>query len=267
MRNVEMVETLTQLGLTLNQARAYLTLSIIGPSGAKTLSGASKITRQDIYRVMLSMEQTGIIEKVLGKPTVYRAIPIEQAALIMLGRRNAELKQLHTKTQRLVHSLENHSAEKGKQSVEKQFVIIPGKEVIIQRLGDALQKIKRSLDVVTSRERLSPALLEFRKRYEEALDRGVTIRIAAEKSFLPKTTVEVIQKLMKKTGFEVRFFAYPPEAVISIFDGAEASVTVRGVANTPKASALWSNEASFVAMAQSYFTSKWNESGNGEVEK
>jgi len=53
----ERIETLTSLGLTLNQARAYLSLLQLGPVGAKELAESSKITRQDIYRVMLASKK------------------------------------------------------------------------------------------------------------------------------------------------------------------------------------------------------------------
>ena len=71
---------------------------------------------------------------------------------------------------------------------------------------------------------------------------------------------KILQSLLTNSGFEVKFFPEAPEAIVSIFDGKEASVTLSAIANTAKASALWSNDLSFVALTQSYFKTKWNNS-------
>jgi sugar-specific transcriptional regulator TrmB len=254
----ERIETLTSLGLTLNQARAYLSLAQLGPIGAKELAEASKITRQDIYRVMLALEEKGIAEKLLLMPTVYRALPIEQVTAKLLDSKMAEQKALRRKTRQLVADVRNSNQSRLAQDDASEFIVIPGKEAIIQRLGNALSRTCRSLDVVTSRERFSPAILEFSKGYEKALERGVKIRIAVEKHLPQNGALETTRTLGKIKNFEVRFISRPAEAIVSVFDSKEASVTISSTANYAKASALWSNDAGFVALARNYFENMWN---------
>jgi HTH-type transcriptional regulator, sugar sensing transcriptional regulator len=260
LKNGERVQTLINLGLTLNQARAYLTLIQFGPANAKKLSENSKITRQDIYRVMPTLEQTGIVEKAISTPTIYKAIPMRQGTRILLDRKIAEQKQLQKKTRELVQDHEDVCQEKENIQETPQFFMIPGIEYIIQKLGETLLKSKRSLDVVTSSQRFSSAILEFKDKYKHALERGVKIRIATEKQPLGKAACEIIQSLIVNKNFEARWFDGAPEAIISIFDEKEASVTITQIANSPRASALWSNDLSFVALAQNYFNNKWNSS-------
>jgi HTH-type transcriptional regulator, sugar sensing transcriptional regulator len=256
----ERLETLTKLGLTFNQARAYLALSQFGPAGAKKLSEVSKITRQDIYRVMISLETAGIVEKLISKPTVYKAVPMRQGTEILLARKNVEYNDLLTKTRELVREAEKRQVSQKLEALDATFVIVPGKEAIVQKLAEALEKTQRSLEVVTSRFRFSPAILEFKDKYENALRRGVRIRITTEKHETEKAVQGIVQNLMANGEFEVRCFSDEPEAVVSIFDGKEASFTMSDTAHTQKASALWSNDLSFVAVTQAYFNQKWDNS-------
>lgn len=254
------IETLTQLGLTLNQARAYLTLVQIGSAGASKISQISKITRQDIYRVMPTLEKTGITQRTIGKPTIYKAIPIRQATQILLTRKTEEQKQLLKKTKELIQHLENKDEQKENTQETAQFTIISGKINIIQKIGETLCETQKTLDVVTSKQRFESAIQEFKKKYEFAVKRGVKIRIAAEKHVVQNGLSEILQKLAENKRFQIRYFIGAPEAVVSIFDKTRVSLTLSETANLPGASALLSNEKSLVALIQNYFENKWNNS-------
>ena len=267
MNSGERIETLIRLGLTLNQARAYLALVQFGPTGAKELAETSKITRQDIYRVTVELEEKGLVEKLLFTPTVYRACPIELVTSNLVNRKVAEHEEMQEKTQQLVIDVQKSYATAGKsiQDEASQFIMIAGKDTIIQRLVEALSKASKSVDVVTSRERFSSAIDSFSKGYAKALARGVKIRIAVEKHVAENSALEVTRKLAESEDFDVRFFSCAPEAVVSIFDGKEAAVTISKTANFAKTSALWSNDISFVALARSYFDNMWNNSIQSEL--
>jgi sugar-specific transcriptional regulator TrmB len=262
----ERIETLTRLGLTLNQARAYLALVQFGPIGAKELAEASKITRQDIYRVTVELEEKGLVEKLLFTPTVYRACPIELVTSNLVNRKVAEHEEMQERTQQLVIDVQKSYVKAGKaiQDEANQFVMISGKETIIQRLVEGLAKANKSIDVVTSRDRFSSAIDSFSKGYEKALSKGVKIRIAVEKHVAENSALEIARKLSENEDFEVRYFSCAPEAVLTIFDGKEAAVTISKTANFAKTSALWSNDVSFVALARSYFDNVWNSSAQKE---
>ena len=158
MNNGERIETLMELGFTLNQARAYLALALVGPAGAKELAEASSITRQDVYRVMVTLEEKGLAEKLLSTPIVYKALPIEQVIKSLLARKVGEHKDLQRRTRRLVVDVQSKHSAKTVLEEESQFTIIPSREAIIQHLFAALSKSSSSLEVVTSSERFSSAI-------------------------------------------------------------------------------------------------------------
>lgn len=260
MNSEERIETLMQLGLTLNQARTYLALVQSGPTTAKETSKNTHITRQDIYRVIPELQKTGIVEKQITTPTIYKATPIEQAISILLKHKIAEQKELQRKTEELLHDVKDNHAEIELQEEDSQFVIVPGKEIIVQRVKEALQKAQTSVDVVTSQKRFSRAILEFAANHKKALKRGVKIRVATEKHVAEHTALEILRTLQKNPHFEVKYFPGPPEAIVSIIDMKQAMITSSATAHLAGTSALWSNNTSFIALAQNYFENKWNNS-------
>ncbi|MEX2723761.1 MAG: helix-turn-helix domain-containing protein [Candidatus Freyarchaeota archaeon] len=59
----EYIQTLTDLGLTFLQAKTYLNLAKLGKANVQTIAKASNVARQDIYRIMPSLQKLGLAEK------------------------------------------------------------------------------------------------------------------------------------------------------------------------------------------------------------
>ncbi|PVX24325.1 MAG: hypothetical protein CW691_07915 [Candidatus Bathyarchaeum sp.] len=71
------VKTLIKLGLTRRQAMVYLCLIRSGTSTIKTISKGTNIARQHIYKVISTLNELGLVEKVLTSPTKFKAVPIQ----------------------------------------------------------------------------------------------------------------------------------------------------------------------------------------------
>jgi sugar-specific transcriptional regulator TrmB len=260
LKSEERIQTLTRLALTKNQARVYLALLQAGPATAKELGNTSKIARPDIYRIIPALLKEGIVEKLITSPASFQALPVNHALPILLKRKTTEQSELRKKTQELLRDLENNHFKKEPQEADPEFIAVPGIKAIMQRLKEKLLKTQINLCVVTSQTRFSAAILEFANGYQKALERGVKIRIAAEKHVAQRTAFKIVQTLSKDPKFEVKYFADPPPAIVTIFDDKEACVTMSAMANLEGASAIWSNNLGFVALAQDYFENRWNNS-------
>lgn len=256
MKKEEKIEALRELGLTVDQARTYLALVELGPATAKTISETSKIARPDIYRIMPTLQREGIVEKLMTKPAVFQAIPMTSALPAMLKRKELEQNKLRKKTEEMLIDIKNNHLTNSLEA-DAEFVIVPRKEAIMNRLKEALLKTQSSLCVITSQKRFSAAILEFEKIYQEALEKGVKIRLAADRHVPSKKALEIIQNLSVDPNFEVKCFEDDPLAIVSIFDDKTAYVTLSAKAYLAEAAALWSSNPSFVALAQNYFEDKW----------
>jgi len=265
LKNWERIVTLTELGLTNNQARTYLALLQAGPTTAKELAKTSKIARPDIYRILPALEKEGLVEKLMTRPAIFEAIPPVYVLPTLLKHKTTKQYALKKKTEKLLSDLKNNHSKKEVSGGDTEFTIVPGKEVIVQRLKSSILESQMSVCVVTSSKRFSAAILEFVNAYQEALEKGVKIRIATDYHAATATALKVLQTLLKDTRFEVRYFDAPPAAIVSIFDNKEAFVSMSPTAQLAEAPAIWSNNLSFIALAQDYFENKWKNATNTNI--
>ena len=261
MKREERIEVLTELGLTMVQAKIYLSLIQTGPSTAKNLAATMGTSRPDVYRVIETLHQKGVIEKLLTKPAVFKAAPADQLIDILLKRKNEAHKELSKKSSELMTDLLNSQTEIGIHKTGIDFIIIQGKDATVQKLKEAILKAQTSIHVITSKRRFSEAIIEFHNEYSAALKRNIKIWIATENHVPQMRALRIMQSLMKNPDFEVKYFTGPPSAHVAVFDDKDAYSTMLTPTISLDASAcLWSMNASFVELVESYSEKKWNNS-------
>src|SRR4030043_336797 len=69
----ENVRALSDLGLSPNQAKVYLSVLQTEGLPVHDISKIAKVNREDVYRVVLRLEKMGLIEKILGNPIVNKS--------------------------------------------------------------------------------------------------------------------------------------------------------------------------------------------------
>ena len=259
------MDVLIELGFTISEAKVYLTLIQTGTSPVASITKTTEIHREHLYQIVNSLEKKGLIEKEIGTPTLYTATPLEAALPMIVKHKQEQITELKTKTTKLIEEakINNQNITQptlNKQPENHQFVLVPGKETIINKIRENLQKTQTNIDVVTTPIRFSSAIQEFANSYKQALRRGVKIRICVEKHVVEKAALEIVQKFAKNPGFEVKFFPDPADAIVVIFDKKQAFVITSATANLSGASSLCSTNPSFVVLAQNYFDFKWNNS-------
>ena len=126
----------------------------LGSATAKQLSEESKIAKPDIYRIIPTLQKQGMVETLMSRPASFKAIPANQSLHTLLKHKAAEQSELSKKTEALLSGLEKNHAKIETNQVSIDFAIIPGKEVIIQKLKESLLKAQISLCVVTSKNQV-----------------------------------------------------------------------------------------------------------------
>jgi sugar-specific transcriptional regulator TrmB len=258
LKSDEILSTFTELGLTSTQARTYLTLLQTGPVTAKELARNANISRPDIYRIVPYLQKEGLVEKLMTKPACFQATPAEDVLTILLKRKTEEKNELDRKTGEALTYLRSIPVQKQYRSSTADFIVVPCKEAIIQRLKGSILEAKVSIFAVTSKKRFSASILEFGDAHQQALERGTKIKIATEEPMIEAKALKKLRTLTQYENFEVKYFDSPPPAIVSIFDNNEAYVTMSATAQLNESSALRSSNSSFVALAQNYFKDKWN---------
>lgn len=108
----EQVQTLMNLGLTYVQSRAYISLAKLGIADTKTVAKSSDIARQDIYRIMSSLEVMGLAEKVIAKTTKYKATPVKDGLPILLERKKSTVLEAEKQVQNFFKTFQDNSEKR-----------------------------------------------------------------------------------------------------------------------------------------------------------
>jgi sugar-specific transcriptional regulator TrmB len=250
------VQLLNRLGLTFRQAKVYLTLAKCGASSVRETSNISGIHREDIYRVLRELLRMGLVKKRITFPVTFEAIPINEALSFLHERRIRETKELQVKEKKFLTTAKASLASQIPSEEDAQFVLIPKKEAAVISNKEAIGKTKCSIDVVNSPRRHLLSASVYGKEVNEALDRGVKIRVITQKpekvELLPEAEIEI----ENKAGFKVKYTSNNPSAFFSIFDNKEVFIVADDTADI-RSSELWSNNPALLTLCRNYFDSLW----------
>ncbi len=257
----EKAKTLVKLGLTSNQARAYLALVHLGVATAKEVSKNSQITRQDIYRVMPTIQQIGLIEKIIASPSKFRAIPIKDAVQMLLQLKDKENFELHSAGTVLIEQTKQEKPNPAP-SQETQFKLISGKRLIIETRKKGIERAQTSIDILTTWKRFLRLDYVFSEPINRVIQKGVRIRMIICSA---KTQIQENKKTLLKTmqnlsvpNYEIKLISTNNPVVAAVQDKKEVCIFSSATAGLGEAPMLWSDNANLVQLTQNYFDTLWN---------
>jgi len=251
----EYIQTLTELELTLLQAKAYINLTKIGKADVNTISQASNLARTDVYRVMLALERLGLAEKIIDKKTMYKATPIKEGILILLKNKKKRYAEIKKKSELLLSGF--HDKYSQDFNVENQQFIITSESTLFR-----IRFEKSFLEAKTCETMIPAAGLKYFMFYffeciKTALKKGAKIRIITEKTN-DEVTNKKLRSLEKNPLFEIRFTNAPRNNfAITIFNDKVVNLCISPNSEIPS---LYSNNAQVVGEAQLLFETIWNNS-------
>jgi sugar-specific transcriptional regulator TrmB len=248
------VEVLQGLGLTQCQAKIYLSLCRFGCLDAKTISKDTHIARQDVYRVLADLEKEKLVEKVINRPTKFRAIPLKNGISFLLKQKQKELSIIASQTKSLVDQFNRSNEQLLTEKAE--FVWVPAKEAILYKIQEAIENAQSSINLVSSYERISKISM-FSEALEDAWSRSVKCHIIIDKPEKSRASDEILNFLSKNASCKVKYLPSPPETVMTIYDRKEILIFTDPNARLSESPALWSSNLSLIAGMQNYFTILW----------
>ena len=253
----EDTQILKKLGLTGSQAKVYLALVKLDKANARTLWKASRVARQDIYRILTELREIGILEKILEAPTEFKAVPIEDSVAILLERKAKALFGLQKDIDKLIIDIKEKKQKRTREE-KAQYVLVPEREALVRRLKKTIGDTKMSIDAVSSLKAFARSFFVFSEEIESALERDVKIRWVIDEPEDANPVPEALQTLAKKPNFELKVVSYPPNVRIGIYDRKDvfmASFPARHALDSP---ALWSTNHSFIEIVQGFFETIWH---------
>ncbi len=234
----EATRLLTELGLTVNEARVYLALLRSESPTAAEAATAARVPRPKVYEALQALESRGFSKSVGGR--VRRFIPVEPEAALRgwLSHREHERAEMSERDQIRVETLGKLlpvPASEVRTQVPDFLEAISGQVPTTEALDDLVSRSTESLSIM-----LQPPFVQPRPRWNvkevEALERGVSVRVIYTPQALedPRRFEDIL-----RYGGQVRTLAQLPmklmvrdheEALISLRDAGTGAQSVTTVA-------------------------------------
>ncbi|QBI20410.1 TrmB family transcriptional regulator [Egibacter rhizosphaerae] len=218
-------ERLVELGLTRNEARAYLSLLRHGRRSAAEVAEAAGIPRPKVYEALNALERRGFVRSGGQRVRAFEAVHSEVALPEWVSRRDQERKLEAEREQRLADELSAtlpSPPEPTPAPAHTELIdVTEGREETAGLYEDLVARTNRTVDVsyagfgVRPRERWADA-------ERGALDRGVRVRVL----FAPELLDDPARwRPVEEAGGAVRISATFP-LKLAIRDGEEALVVL-----------------------------------------
>jgi sugar-specific transcriptional regulator TrmB len=252
------VQALVDLGLTLVQARVYLTLVRFGASKTLAISKISKVAQPDVYRALSKLQELGLVEKLIEVPFQYRAIPADLGIAILLETKKEQYEKVRTGAQKLLDTVKTIKPDNANQPIRSQFVMIPEGSAVVERMNSAIAHSQINIDLFLSWKRFSRGIASTHaESMESAWAKNVKIRFIIENPLESNTAKQLIQFCREKPFTQIKFIRYCPSVVLGVYDKKEVFIIVDPKTDLPGSPALWSDNSSLIVLAQDYFEILW----------
>ena len=252
------VPVLTQLGLTTLESKVYITLCKYGKLCTKEISKLTKTAQADIYRVANSLQQKGLVEKQIEKPVCFKSVPFDVGTAFLLERKKTEHKALQQKTDQLSLQFKQNGIPEPLIGEDTHFLLIPKREPIVKKIGEAIDRSKRNVDLFLSWKRLYSGMSRtFAKTAKRAWARDVKFRIVVENPRELQAQKKAVEFCELDPMCDIRFLSDLPKTVFGLYDKKEVFIIVNPKRDLHDSPALWSNNQSLITAIQEYFELLW----------
>ena len=248
------LSVLSKLGLTKRQAQVYMASTQLGKTTAAKIAQTLQIDRSEVYRTLNRLERMFLIQRMLGKPTVYEAFPISETITILLNQHAKKQNTIQAEAKKLLDKIEKHSQEEKTQ--EESKFILRFHPISNQKFSDAVDYTQMSSDVITNWKLGVKSLFHTQiEVFNKAIERGVEFRYIIN---IPKNE-EIHPFYRNLNNFSVKRSRTVPELTVVITDKKEVSLLIIKTQGRRKevVQELILTDPLIVAIFQEYFELKW----------
>lgn len=251
------VQTMTKLGLTSRQAIVYLWLAKSGTASIKTISKGTKIARQHIYKITESLNQIGLLEKVLDVPTKFKATPIEIGISILMENKNKEFINLKTESTDLIKIVKKQKISSSVQDEKPEFVVVSGKALTLSKLHQGLGESQKTIDGIGAWIGIRKAFYNNYEKIKKSLAKGIQIRQIIDTPPNKELFKNEFKELLEHPLYSVKCIPPPPPAIMFLCDKKVAMIS-HSVASPEETPDLWVTNQHLVRILQDYFEMLWS---------
>ncbi len=254
------VEMLIDFGLTGNQAKVYLAIARLRLASVGKISKVSKVRREDVYRILPKLEEMGLVEKLMGKPTKIRATPMEEALSSLIKHEEYTARERVSTMKAKKETFLKHFAGAPRLEVEEKanFVLLSKRESLMAKMLTMMKKAEKEICVVFSRSQIMQLIHTLGGELQKTIKKGVRIRIVSELPEYEDTLPRVLEeRISPGDSVDLKYMdLHSSHYMIADFKEALISTTTEGdMAEHP---CLWTSSNSLVGVFQGDFENLWH---------
>lgn len=257
----ENIKALSDLGLSPNKAKVYLSILQTDGLSIHEISKTTKIAREDVYRIIPKLEEIGLTERVMGNPVKVRTLPVEKALSNLIKVERGLFAEKIAATEVGTSNFLKRYRIKGDEATgtlkEDSFILLTAKNAIVNKGFAMIENAKIGIDATYSETQLAQFVPIFADPLETACKKGVTARLIVDKKIEERSTKKVIESYLHHCGNLQLKYAEGPTSHSLIVDCTQAlsATVVEGYfSQIPH---LWTNSRGIVELLEVNFESAW----------
>lgn len=175
---------LTRFKLSKNEVKVYLYLARYGAQKAQKIAESLGVHRTEAYKILRTLENKGVIYRVLERPMKFTAVPFEKVLDTELEERRQRIQHLERRKQELL-DLWKTLPKLSETEVEKETLqVLEGRKQISARISEILKASTNKLNAVVTDRHL---IYIYNSSFFEELEnmskrRDIEVRILTEYS-------------------------------------------------------------------------------------
>jgi sugar-specific transcriptional regulator TrmB len=261
MSNDENTELLLGLGLTLNQAKVYLAVLKLEKTTVGQVANFSKVRREDVYRILPSLEKMGLIERLLGKPTEIRATLISDSLALLVTEEKNRADERLTGMRSMVQKLSLKDWKQPPPGEESIYILIAEKKAVLAKTAELINNSIKEVALIADKGVIIPVLAHFSDEWKHAIKKEAQIRLIFEGDSPDILLKEKVQKLIGSASVSVKFHRKPLNHFI-MSDDKEALITTSKQSGLGESPSLWTNNSNLIGVLRTSFESDWKKAEN-----
>ncbi len=255
------IKKLQNLGLTEAQSKIYLALVSIGKGTVLSISRIVNIDRSNVYRIILQLQDIGLLVRLVDSPNQYQAVPAEQAVQILMNLKRVE----YNRAQRIAKELSRKKISVSllpSPSENEFFIENVGREKHVKRIVDALENAQETIDSILNIDSFVRGMLDLSEYQLSCIKRGVKQRVITSKIPDSSGLQRVLKSFLAEKNFELRVTSESLTYVAIIIDNKTLSLFLiqDSAVGMKKNKILSAHHPGIINVFQSYFNKIWDQS-------
>ncbi len=256
MSNDENTDLLLGLGLTLNQAKVYLAILKLEKTTVGQVAKFSKVRREDVYRLLPTLEKMGLVERLLGKPTEVRATLISDSLALLVAEEKNRADERLTGMRSMVQKLSLKDWKQSPLEEESIYILIAEKKAILAKTSGLIGNSRREVALIADKARIMPILAQFSDEYKLAINKGTQVRLLFEGESPDDLLKEKVKKVIGVNSVHIKFHRETLNHFI-MSDDKEALITTSKESGLGESPSLWTNNCNLIGVLRTSFESDW----------